>query len=103
MLRLGGTGAGGEMKTIRGLLNVRMVLAAVAIVVAVGVYVGSLPDSEALIIAGPSVCIYYKDARFTKVVGARGTGCCGETISWGKVTRYVRCERLYCLDVECPF
>lgn len=88
---------------MRRFLNVRTVLAAVAIVAAVGVYVGSLPDSEALIIAGPSVCTYYKDSSFTKVVGARGTGCCGETIAWGKVTRYVRCERLYCLDVQCPF
>jgi len=91
------------MKTIRGWLSLRMVLAAVAVVVAVGIYVGSLPDSEALIIAGPSVCTYYKDASFKKVVGARGTGCCGEPISWGRVTSYVRCERLYCLDVQCPF
>ena len=36
------------------------------------------------------------------VVGARGTGCCGEVISWGVTSKYVRCERLYCLDVLCP-
>ncbi|MFY9824414.1 MAG: DUF6289 family protein [Thermoanaerobaculia bacterium] len=54
-------------------------------------------------IAGPSVCSYYSDATFTTVVGARGTGCCGETISWGITTPYQRCQRLYCTDQLCPF
>jgi hypothetical protein len=61
-----------------------------------------LPQAEAIVIAGPHVCAYYSNATYKTVVGARGTGCCGEVISWGITTKYVRCERLYCLDVLCP-
>jgi len=91
------------MRGFRSLFNARLAVAAIVFVVAAGVYVGSLPTTEAIVIDGPSVCSYYKDATFRKVVGARGTGCCGEVISWGITTKYVRCERLYCLDVLCPF
>jgi hypothetical protein len=51
---------------------------------------------------GPSVCSYYSDATFTTVVGARGTGCCGEPINWGITTPYKRCEVLYCTQSLCP-
>jgi hypothetical protein len=69
--------------------------------VAVAVFVTTAP-AWAVVIAGPHVCTYYKDAKFKTVVGARGEGCCGEVISWGTTSPYVRCERLYCLDVLCP-
>lgn len=49
------------------------------------------------------ITVYYSDATFTEVVGARGTGCCGEVINWGDTSPYSRCERLYCLDVICPW
>ena len=58
--------------------------------------------AEAVIIAGPSVCTYYSDATYTTVVGARGTGCCGTVINWGITTLYVKCQKLYCPDVQCP-
>ena len=81
----------------------RLLLGALTFVVALGVYVATIPTAEAVIIAGPSVCSYYSNGSYRTVVGARGTGCCGETISWGVTTRYARCEKLYCLDVLCPF
>ncbi|HEX4952979.1 MAG TPA: DUF6289 family protein [Thermoanaerobaculia bacterium] len=61
-----------------------------------------LPSREAEAIAGPGICVYYSDATFTQVVGARGTGCCEEPISWGVTTLYRRCEQLLCPDVICP-
>lgn len=64
--------------------------------------VADFRTAEAVVIAGPSVCAYYSNASYTTVVGARGTGCCGELISWGVTSAYKRCERLYCLDVLCP-
>lgn len=92
------------MNRIRRMVQGRnlFVLAAAAFV-AVGVFVASLPSAEAIVIAPPSVCSYYKDASYRKVVGARGTGCCGEVINWGVITPYYRCEKIYCLDVLCPF
>ncbi len=65
-----------------------------------GIYVASIPKADALF--GPGVCTYYSDAKYKTVVGARGTGCCGEVISWGVTTKYVKCQVLYCLDVLCP-
>jgi len=88
------------MRRFRSLLNAKVLLAVVVLVVGVAIYVSSLPKSEALI--GPGVCTYYKDATYRKAVGARGTGCCGEVISWGVTSKYVRCEMLYCTDVLCP-
>ena len=88
------------MKRFRALLVTKIVL---AIVLGAAVYLTAIPSTDAVIIAGPYVCSYYKDASFRKVVGARGTGCCGEPISWGITTPYVRCQKLYCLDVLCPF
>jgi len=85
---------------MRRLLNVRILVAVVVILVGVGIYVSSLPKSDAL--AGPSLCTYYKDATYRKAVGGRGTGCCGEVISWGVTSKYVKCETLLCTDVLCP-
>lgn len=73
-------------------------IAVVALVLAVGIWVAASPASA----AGPGVWKYYSDAKYKTQVGARGTGCCGETISWGSVTSYAKYERLYCLDVLCP-
>lgn len=77
-----------------------LILSAVVLMVAVAVFVSTLPKAEA--IAGPSMCTYYKDAKYRTAVGARGTGCCGEIISWGVTSAYKKCETLYCLDVLCP-
>ena len=88
------------MKRLRTLLVVKIAL---AIVLGTAVYVTAMPSADAIVIAGPSICSYFKDATFKKVVGGRGTGCCGEVFNWGIITPYVRCERLYCLDVLCPF
>jgi hypothetical protein len=84
----------------RFLLNKRVLLAVLVAVIAVGIYVAAMPKADA--IAGPGVCTYYGDAKYKTVVGARGTGCCGEVISWGVTSKYMKCERLYCLDVLCP-
>ncbi len=88
---------------MKRLLNPRIVIAAVALVVAAGIYIAALPTSEALVIGGPNVCAYYSNATYTTVVGARGTGCCGTVINWGITTQWKRCERLYCTDNLCPF
>jgi hypothetical protein len=66
------------------------------------IYVASLPGAESAI-AAPYVCNYYADAKYKKVVGGTGIGCCGEVINWGVVTPYKKCQKLYCLDVLCPF
>ena len=66
-----------------------------------GFYLGTaIGQAEA--IAGPAVCTYYKDATKRKVIGARGTGCCGSTINWGTTSLYFTCEQLLCPDVVCP-
>jgi hypothetical protein len=57
-----------------------------------------VPRAEAIL----GVCTYYSDATFTTVVGARGTGCCGEVVNWGIITPYRKCQNIYCLDVICP-
>ena len=82
-------------KSILGALGLAAVL--------VGGYLMTAVDkAEAIVIAGPSVCVYYNNAARTKVVGARGTGCCGAPINWGITTKYVSCEQLLCPDVVCP-
>jgi hypothetical protein len=91
------------MKRIRKMLEGRsLLLLAAAAIVALGMFVASVPSAKAVVIAGPHVCSYYSNANYSKVVGARGTGCCGEPISWGITTKYVRCEQLYCTDNLCP-
>jgi uncharacterized protein DUF6289 len=95
-------GRGGEkMKRVRTLLRGRslLVLTAMAIV-ALGALVATAPTAEA--ISGPAICTYYNNAAHKKVVGTRGTGCCGEPISWGITTLYFHCEQLLCPQVICP-
>jgi len=84
----------------RFLFNKRVLLAVLVVVIGVGIFVASMPKADA--IAGPGVCTYYSDAKYKTAVGARGTGCCGEVISWGVTSKYMKCQRLYCLDVLCP-
>jgi ABC-type enterobactin transport system permease subunit len=79
--------------------TLRLILAAVVLAAAFAPLLG--PSAQAAV-GGPHVCAYYSDATFTTVVGARGTGCCGETISWGITTPYKRCEALLCPAVVCP-
>ncbi len=78
----------------------RLLFAILVVVIGVGIYVAPMPKADALF--GPGICTYYSDAKYKTVVGARGTGCCGEIISWGVTTNYVKCQIVYCLDVICP-
>lgn len=77
-------------------------IAMFALVVGVAAYVSTVPDAGAVIIVGPGVCSYYSSANYKTVVGARGTGCCGSVINWGVTSSYVKCQKIYCLDVICP-
>ena len=85
---------------MKRILNLRVAVAALAIVVGTAGYLALLPQPKAM--PSPGVCTYYSNAKYKTVVGQRGTGCCGEIISWGDVTAYRRCEVMYCLDVLCP-
>lgn len=93
------------MSRILGLLRRRSLwFAAAAVLLTVAVFVAVTPTNEAVVFpGGPGVTVYYSNASYTTVVGARGTGCCGEVINWGITTKWKRFERLYCLDVLCPF
>jgi hypothetical protein len=88
------------MSRIRTFLTSKLFVAASVVLIGGAIYIASLPKSDA--IAGPGVCTYYKDATFRKVVGARGTGCCGAVINWGVTSAYKKCEVLYCTDQICP-
>ena len=90
------------MSRIRSFLSAKIVMAAFVVLVGGAIYIASLPKSDAIIIVGPGVCTYYKDATFKKVVGARGTGCCGAVINWGVTSSFKKCENLYCTDQICP-
>jgi len=90
------------MSRIRAFLSAKFLVAALVVVTAGAIYVANLPKSDAVIIAGPGVCVYYSDKKMTNAVGARGTGCCGAVINWGVTSQYVKCERLYCTDQICP-
>jgi hypothetical protein len=80
--------------------NARVLIAAAIIAFGGAIYIASLPKSDAVIFLG--VCTYYKDATYKKVVGARGTGCCGAVINWGVTSAYKTCENIYCTDQICP-
>jgi Family of unknown function (DUF6289) len=82
--------------------TLRILLAAALLAAATTPLLWHSTDADAVVIGGPFVCAYYSDATFTTVVGARGTGCCGQPISWGITTQYVRCEELLCPQVVCP-
>ena len=80
----------------------RTILATLGLVAGlVGGYLMTAVD-KAEAISGPAICTYYNNAAHKKVVGARGTGCCGAPISWGTTTIYFQCEQLLCPDVVCP-
>ena len=83
---------------MKRLLGARAAIAALALGAAVLGFVAVLPEAEAFL----GVCTYYSNTKYKTVVGQRGTGCCGETVSWGDVTPYRKCEQIYCLDVWCP-
>ena len=93
---------GTRMKHVRALLSHRVILAVLVLTACAAVYMATLPKSDAIIVSGPGVWVYYSNGTYTTVVGARGTGCCGEVISWGVTTKWKKWERLYCLDVLCP-
>jgi hypothetical protein len=91
------------MKRVHRMLQGRSLVLTLALaIVAIGVFVSTLPAARAVIVAGPYVCAYYKEASHRTVVGARGVGCCGEIISWGSTSKYADCQPLLCLDVLCP-
>ena len=78
--------------------TVRSAIAALALIAAaLGVF-AVFSEAEAFL----GVCTYYSSANRRTVVGQRGTGCCGEVISWGVVTQWRTCEQIYCLDIWCP-
>ena len=91
------------MATVRSLLGNRKAwLACAALAVVIAVYVASMPSSEAVVVAGPGVWIYYNNASYATVVGARGMGCCGTPINWGVTSPFKKFEKIYGLDVLCP-
>ena len=80
--------------------HAKVLMAATIILAGGAIYVASTPKSDAIFFNG--VCTYYKDATYKKVVGARGTGCCGEVINWGVTSAFKKCENIYCTDQICP-
>jgi hypothetical protein len=89
-----------EEGIMKRLLIVRVAIAAFVLAVGALAYMALLPQPAAMFT--PGVCTYYSSAKYKTVVGQRGSGCCGETISWGDVTAYRRCEQMWCTDVVCP-
>jgi hypothetical protein len=77
-----------------------LVFVAAVTLAALGILAFAPPVADA--IAGPSVCTYYSNATYTQIVGGQSVGCCGGVSSWGQRTAFVRCQRVYCLDVICP-
>lgn len=84
---------------MKRLLNIRLAIAVFVLFAGAVGFLATVPKAEAV---GGQVCTYYKDATYKKVVGRRGSGCCGENLDWGIVTQYRKCDTLYCLDVVCP-
>jgi Family of unknown function (DUF6289) len=80
----------------------RIAAFAVALVVGAAAYVALLPTNEAIIIAGPKACTYYKDATYKKAIGGFAEGCCGGFTTWGQTSQYIKCQQLLCPDVVCP-
>jgi hypothetical protein len=73
------------------------IAASLALIVGIGVFLSTVSKTEAFL----GVCTYYQTAAKKKVVGQRGTGCCGEPINWGVVTPYRTCEQVWCADIWC--
>jgi hypothetical protein len=82
----------------RGLFVARALVIALAIAASATVWVGTAPETDAAL----GFWAYYSNATYTTVVGARGTGCCGQPINWGITTPYKRFQRIYCTDQVCP-
>lgn len=61
---------------------------------------GALPGPDAEAAAGGWICEYYSDATHTHQVGARGVGCCGESLDWGVTSPHEVCGAYNC--VTCP-
>src|SRR5262245_58746359 len=85
----------GIMKRIR---KSQIAIASLALCACVGTYMAMMPRADAFI----GLCTYYQTAQKKKVVGQRGTDCCGEPMNWGIVTPYQTCEQIYCADIWCP-
>ena len=79
-------------------LRIQVAAAAFALAAGIGTYMTTLPTADAFI----GVCTYYQTAQKKKVVGQRGTGCCGEPMNWGVVTEHKTCQQIFCADVWCP-
>jgi hypothetical protein len=79
-------------------MTARLVALAILLGTGAGIGVGQAQVSTAIL----GVCTYYSDNTFTHVIGARGTGCCGEVINWGSVSQFRVCERIFCTDIVCP-
>ncbi len=82
--------------------SLKVTVAALAVFSAAAIYFASFAPAEAVIIAGPNVCVYYSNAQKKTAVGARGTGCCGSVINWGVTSPYKTCQQIYCTDQVCP-
>jgi hypothetical protein len=84
------------MDVVRMFTNRKLWIGAALLIGCVAIYVASIPRADA--VGSPAVCTYYATAKKKDVIGARGTGCCGEPISWGSTSLYFTCEQLYCPD-----
>lgn len=80
----------------------QVLLAVLAVVFVFVALIGALTIESAEAAAEQGVCFYFSDFTRTEVVGARGTGCCGEVIDWGIVTRFRQCEEVNCPQEVCP-
>lgn len=90
------------MSHVRGLLSRKIVLASLTMVLGAGIFLATVPSTDAIVVSGLGVTFYYSSPALTTVVGARGTGCCGAIINWGIITKYKKFERIYCTDQVCP-
>lgn len=79
----------------------RVLLAVLAVAFVFVALIGAL-TIEPVEAAQQGVCFYFSDRTKTELVGARGTGCCGEVIDWGIVTLFKQCEELNCPHEVCP-
>ncbi len=83
-------------------IPMRARLAVLAILLGTGAGLGVGQSHAQVGTAVLGVCTYYSDDKFTHVIGARGTGCCGEVVNWGSVSQFRICERIFCTDIICP-
>lgn len=86
------------MNRFRSMLNVKVAVAILVLAGLAAIYVATTPTND----AGLGIWVYYSNASYTTVVGARGTACCGEVVNWGITTAYKKFEKIYCTDGLCP-